>query len=66
MAGNECEQMPNIIALVLTLICLGGDLFLLDLFKTHVDDGTLRQSPRIEKPGPRLFWRTSQHQPATQ
>ena len=32
-AGNEGKRMSDGFVLVLTVICLGGDLFLLDRFK---------------------------------
>jgi len=32
-AGNEGKRMSDVFVLVLTVICLGGDLFLLDRFK---------------------------------
>ena len=32
-AGNEGKRVSDVFVLVLTVICLGGDLFLLDRFK---------------------------------
>ena len=34
---NEGKQMSDVFVLVLTVICLGGDLFLLDLFKMLIE-----------------------------
>ena len=36
-ADNEGKQMSDVFVLVLTVICLGGDLFLLDLFKMLIE-----------------------------
>ena len=36
-ADNEGRQMSDVFVLVLTVICLGGELFLLDLFNMLIE-----------------------------